>query len=277
MSKPISVIYFKASNMKASDMILPVNEDDNPCSVSISNYFTEKEIKKRDDTNSLILINEPAPDGSAKVISTDTVSDELEKAIIKSDSPNYIADTVESAIIDEFINVMDMNILTIIHSEFNAFVEQFLDSNNKNAKRDFHNLMINTSFKLSRNNIKSFDELSNFVFDKVKGYEFNKTVVNAWLNIAVSEIIEKVSNNFTNYIYNIMAIDALDYRQLAIDTGVITSDDKDVSDYTCYSLVFSLLHSIAKGCCNHIYELALMNSKYLATKIINCAEQFKPI
>ena len=102
-------------------------------------------------------------------------------------------------------------------------------------------------------------------------------VVNSKTNLVAYDVILQVADLFNTYLYNIMRADVLNYRRFCIETSSITDKDNDVSDYTCYALVYSLLQSVAKGCVEHIYETTQMNAKFLATKIIHFVETLKTI
>lgn len=268
----IKPVYFKVSNEDASNLSVPVNEGDNPCNANITGYFTNDKINDRNDTNSLILIDEPGSDGKANVISTDTTNDFVEKALVNTRDLDSIIANMKYDLFNEFIAAADMNVTTILHSEFDAFVEQYVLKDKVDDYKEAKNKLV---FRIFRFDNTSLSDLFDYIYENHAPY--NEFVINSKSNFVAYEIIFQVADLFNTYLYNIMRADVLDYRRFCIETGSITDKDNDVSDYTCYALVYSLLQSVAKGCVEHIYEVVQMNAKFLATKIIHFVETLKTI
>lgn len=270
--KVINPVYFEVSNEDASNLSVPVNEEDNPCNANITGYFTKDEINKRKNTNSLILIDEPGSDGKANVISTDTANDFVEEALVNTRDLDSIIANIKYALFNEFIAAIDMNVTTILHSEFDAFVEQYVLKDKVNEYKEAKNKL---AFRILRFDNTSLSDLFDYIYENSAPYiEF---VINSKSNLVAFDVILQVADLFNTYLYNIMRADVLDYRWFCIETGSITDKDTDVSDYTCYALVYSLLQSVAKGCVEHIYEMAQMNAKFLATKIMHFVKTLKTI
>lgn len=268
----IEPLYFEVSDEDASNLSVPVSEKDNPCNANVMGYFTKDEINERKDTNSLILINEPGSNGTANVISTDTVNDVAEKALINTRDLDSIIANMKYALFNEFVSVVNMNVVTILHSEFDAFVEQFVRKDKINEYKDAKNKLI---FRICKFGLKSLYDLFDYIYEN--SVPCNEFAINSKSNIVAYEIIIQAADFFNTYLYNIMRADVLDYRQFCIDTGSITDEDNDVSDYTCYALVYSLLQSVAKGCIEHMYEMVQMNTRFLVTKIMHFVKTLKTI
>lgn len=270
--KIINPVYFEVPNEDASNLSVPVNEEDNLCNANIMGYFTKDEINGRKDTNSLILIDEPGPDGKANVISTDTENDFVEEALVNTRDLDSIIANMKYVLFNEFIAAVDMNVATILHSEFDAFVEQYVLKDKVNEYKEAKNKL---AFRILRFDNTSLSDLFDYIYENSAPYiEF---VINSKSNLVAYDVILQVADLFNTYLYNIMRADVLDYRRFCIETGSITDKDNDVSDYTCYALVYSLLQSVAKGCVEHIYEMAQMNAKFLATKIMHFVTTLKTI
>lgn len=270
--KIINPVYFEVPNEDASNLSVPVNEEDNLCNANIMGYFTKDEINGRKDTNSLILIDEPGPDGKANVISTDTENDFVEEALVNTRDLDSIIANMKYVLFNEFIAAVDMNVATILHSEFDAFVEQYVLKDKVNEYKEAKNKL---AFRILRFDNTSLFDLFDYIYENSAPYiEF---VINSKSNLVAYDVILQVADLFNTYLYNIMRADVLDYRRFCIETGSITDKDNDVSDYTCYALVYSLLQSVAKGCVEHIYEMAQMNAKFLATKIMHFVTTLKTI
>lgn len=270
--KVIKPVYFEVSNEDASNLSVPVNEEDNLCNANITGYFTKNEINSRKNTNSLILIDEPGSDGKANVISTDTANDFVEEALVNTRDLDSIIANMKYTLFNEFIAVVDMNVATILHSEFDAFVEQYVLKDKVSEYKEAKNKL---AFRILRFDNTSLSDLFDYIYENQAPYiEF---VINSKSNLVAYDVILQVADLFNTYLYNIMRADVLDYRQFCIETGSITDKDTDISDYTCYALVYSLLQSVAKGCVKHIYEMVQMNTKFLATKIIHFVKTLKTI
>lgn len=271
--KVIKPVYFEVSNEDASNLSVSVNEEDNPCNANINGYFTKNEINNRKNTNSLILIDEPGSDGKANVISTDTANDFVEEALVNTRDLDSIIANMKYTLFNEFIAAVDMNVVTILHSEFDAFVEQYVLKDKVNEYKEAKSVL---TFRIFRfDNLTSLSDLFDYIYENKAPY--NEFVINSKSNLVAYDVILQAAELFNTYLYNIMMADVLDYRRFCIETGSITDKDNDVSDYTCYALVYSLLQSVAKGCVEHIYEMAQMNAKFLATKIIHFAKTLKTI
>lgn len=268
----IKPVYFGVSNEDASNLSVPVNEEDNPCNANIMGYFTKDEINDRKNTNSLILIDEPGSNGKANVISTDTANDFVEEALVNTRDLDSIMANMKYDLFNEFIAAVDMNVATILHSEFDAFVEQYVLKDKVNEYKETKNKF---AFRILRFDNTSLSDLFDYIYENSAPY--NEFVVNSKTNLVAYDVILQVADLFNTYLYNIMRADVLDYRRFCIETGSITDKDNDVSDYTCYALVYSLLQSVAKGCTEHIYEVVQMNAKFLATKIIHFVKPLKTI
>lgn len=270
--KVINPMYFEVSNEDASNLSVPINKEDNPCNANIMGYFTKDEINDRKNTNSLILIGEPGSDGKANVISTDTANDFVEEALVNTRDLDSIIANMKYVLFNEFIAAVDMNVATILHSEFDAFVEQYVLKDKVNEYKEAKNKL---AFRILRFDNTSLSDLFDYIYENSTPYiEF---VINSKSNLVAFDVILQVADLFNTYLYNIMRADVLDYRRFCIETGSITDKDTDVSDYTCYALVYSLLQSVAKGCVEHIYEMVQMNTKFLATKIMHFVETLKTI
>ena len=270
--KIINPVYFEVSNEDASNLSVPINEEDNPCNANIMGYFTKDEINDRKNTNSLILIGEPGSYGNAIVISTDTANDFVEEALVNTRDLDSIVANMKYALFNEFIAAVDMNVATLLHSEFDPFVEQYVLKDKVNEYKEAKNKL---AFRILRFDNTSLSDLFDYIYENSAPYiEF---VINSKSNLVAFDVILQVADLFNTYLYNIMRADVLDYRRFCIETGSITDKDTDVSDYTCYALVYSLLQSVAKGCTEHIYEMAQMNAKFLVTKIIHFVTTLKTI
>ena len=270
--KVIKPVYFEVSNEDASNLSVPVNEEDNPCNANIMGYFTKDEIDDRKNTNSLILIDEPGSDGTANVISTDTANDFVEEALVNTRDLDSIIANMKYTLFNEFIAAVDMNVVTILHSEFDAFVEQYVLKDKVNEYKEAKSVL---TFRIFRFDNISLSDLFDYIYENKAPY--NEFVINSKSNLVAYDVILQAAELFNTYLYNIMMADVLDYRRFCIETGSITDKDTDVFDYTCYALVYSLLQSVAKGCVEHIYEMAQMNAKFLATKIMHFVETLKTI
>lgn len=270
--KVINPVYFEVSNEDASNLFTSVREEDNPCAANIMGYFTKDEINNRKNTNSLILIDEPGSNGTANVISTDTANDFVEEALVNTRDLDSIIANMKYDLFNEFIAAVDMNVATILHSEFDAFVEQYVLKDKIDEYKEAKNKL---AFRIFRFDNTSLSDLFDYIYENSAPYiEF---VINSKSNLVAYDVILQVADLFNTYLYNIMRADVLNYRRFCIETGSITDKDDDVSDYTCYALVYSLLQSVAKGCVEHIYETTQMNAKFLATKIIHFVETLKTI
>ena len=268
----IKPVYFKVSNEDAIKLFTSVREEDNPCNANIMGYFSKDEIDNRKNTNSLILIDEPGSDGKANVISTDTTNDIVEESLVNTRDLDSIIANMKYTLFNEFIAAVDMNVVTILHSEFDAFVEQYVLKDKVNEYKEAKNKLV---FRILRFDSTSLSDLFDYIYENSAPYiEF---VINSKSNLVAYDIILQAAELFNTYLYNIMRADVLDYRRFCIETGSITDKDTDVSDYTCYALAYSLLQSVAKGCVKHIYEMAQMNAKFLATKIMHFVETLKTI
>ena len=269
----IKPVYFEVSNEDASNLSVPVSKEDNPCNANIMGYFTKGEINDRKDTNSLILIDEPGSDGTANVISTDTANDFVEEALVNTRDLDSIMTNMKYTLFNEFRDVVDMNVATVLHSEFDAFAEQFVQKDKVNEYKEAKSIL---NFRIFRfDNITSLYDLFDYIYENPAPY--NEFMIDSKSNFVAYEIILRAAELFSTYLYNIMRADVLDYRRFCIETGSITDKDDDISDYTCYALVYSLLQSVAKGCLEHIYEMTQMNTKFLATKIMHFAKTLKTI